>query len=267
MVPARYRGAIVAIYRFARAADDIADEGDCDVPARLAALETCGAALDAIEHGDTPTQLADLALAVRAHALPLAPFRDLLSAFTQDVTVKRYATFADLQDYCRRSASPIGRLVLAVYGVQAIAQSPANFAASDAICTALQLTNFWQDVAADYRRGRIYVPQEDLARFDVTESQIADGRADEKWRALLAFETARARALLEAGQPLTHVLPLRLALELKGIIAGGLRVLDRIDARKGDVFGAPLRLTAHDWVAVAFRALVPRRASSRPASA
>ena len=267
MVPARYRGAIVAIYRFARAADDIADEGDCEVPARLAALESCGAALDAIEHGDTPTQLADLALAVRAHALPLAPFRDLLSAFTQDVTVKRYATFADLQDYCRRSASPIGRLVLAVYGVQAIAQSPANFAASDAICTALQLTNFWQDVAADYRRGRIYVPQEDLARFDVTESQIADGRADEKWRALLAFETARARALLEAGQPLTHVLPLRLALELKGIIAGGLRVLDRIDARKGDVFGAPLRLTAHDWVAVAFRALVPRRASSRPASA
>jgi squalene synthase HpnC len=267
MVPARYRGAIVAIYRFARAADDIADEGDCDVPARLRALESYGKAIDAIEQGETPTQLADLALAVRAHALPLTPFRDLLSAFTQDVTVKRYATFADLLDYCRRSANPIGRLVLAVYDVPEVAQSAAHFAASDAICTALQLTNFWQDVAADYRRGRIYVPQEDLARFDVPESQIADSCADEKWRALLAFETARTRALLEAGRPLTRVLPLRLALELKAIIAGGLRVLDRIDAQKGDVFRTPLRLTAHDWIAVAFRAIVPRRASSRPASA
>jgi len=267
MVPARYRGAIVAIYRFARAADDIADEGDGDVPTRLAALESYGKALDAIERGDTPALLADLALAVRAHALPLAPFRDLLSAFAQDVTVERYATFADLLDYCRRSANPIGRLVLTVYGVPAVAQSPAHFAASDAICTALQLTNFWQDVAADYLRGRIYVPQEDLARFDVTESQIADGRADEKWRALSAFETARARSLLEAGRPLTRALPLRLALELRAIIAGGSRVLDRIDARNGDVFQAPLRLTAHDWVAVAFRAIVPRRASSRPASA
>jgi squalene synthase HpnC len=267
MVPTRYRSAIVAIYRFARAADDIADEGDCDVPARLRALESYGKALDAIERGDTPALLADLTLAVRSHALPLAPFRDLLSAFTQDVTVKRYRTFADLLDYCRRSANPIGRLVLTVYGVPMVAQTPAHFAASDAICTALQLTNFWQDIASDYRRGRIYLPQEDLARFDVAESQIADGRADEKWRALLAFETARARSLLEAGRPLARVLPLRLALELKAIIAGGLRVLDRIDARKGDVFKAPLRLTARDWVAVAFRAVVPRRTSSRPASA
>jgi squalene synthase HpnC len=266
MVPARYRGAIVAIYRFARATDDIADEGDRDVSARLAALESYQKALDVIERGDTPTLLADLAFAVRAHALPLEPFRDLLSAFTQDVTVKRYATFADLLDYCRRSANPIGRLVLAVYGVPAVVQSPALFAASDAICTALQLTNFWQDVAADFQRGRIYVPQEDMARFDVAESQIADGRADEKWRALLAFETARARALLDAGRPLTRALPFRLALELKAIIAGGLRVLDRIDARNGDVFKAPLRLTTHDWIAVAFRAVVPRRASSPPAS-
>ena len=178
MVPARYRGAIVAIYRFARATDDIADEGDRDVSARLAALESYQKALDVIERGDTPTLLADLAFAVRAHALPLGPFRDLLSAFTQDVTVKRYATFADLLDYCRRSANPIGRLVLAVYGVPAVVQSPALFAASDAICTALQLTNFWQDVAADFQRGRIYVPQEDMARFDVAESQIADGRAE-----------------------------------------------------------------------------------------
>jgi squalene synthase HpnC len=267
MVPARYRGAIVAIYRFARAADDIADEGDCDVSTRLAALASYRQALDAIERGDTPTLLPDLARAIRAHGLPLAPFRDLLSAFTQDVTVKRYATFADLLDYCRRSADPIGRLLLALYGPQAVAQSAVHLAASDAICTALQLTNFWQDVAADYQRGRIYVPQEDLARFDVTETQIAEGRTDEKWRALLSFETARTRALLDAGVPLTRALPLRLALELRAIIAGGSRMLDRIDARKGDVFRSPLRLTGHDWLAVAFRAVVPRRVGSPPASA
>ena len=114
--------------------------------------------------------LADLAHAIRGHALPVAPFRDLLSAFAQDVTVQRYATFADVVDYCRRSADPIGRLLLALYHVDA----PADFVASDAICTALQLTNFWQDIASDYRRGRVYIPQEDLIRFGISETQIAD---------------------------------------------------------------------------------------------
>ena len=255
MVPPRYRGAILAIYRFARATDDIVDEGDHDAGARLAALQTYADALDAIERGDTPALLADLAAAVRAHALPLAPFRDLLSAFAQDVTVRRYATFADVLDYCRRSADPIGRLLLALYDVRA----QENLAASDAICTALQLTNFWQDVPSDYRRGRIYVPQEDLARFGVTEKQIADGRADERWRALSAFETQRTRAMLESGRPLTRALPLRLKLELRAIIAGGLRILHRIDAAGGDVFKATPRLGAYDWLAVGCRAIVPAR--------
>jgi len=179
----------------------------------------------------------------------------LLSAFAQDVTVHRYPAFTDLRDYCRRSANPIGRLLLALYRMQA----PADLAASDAVCTALQLTNFWQDVAADYRRGRIYIPQEDLSRFGIAEAQIADGRPDEKWRALLAFETARTRAMLYAGRPLTHALPLRLGFELKAVIAGGLRVLDRIDAVQGDVFRAPPRLATRDWLAVAYRTLLPRR--------
>jgi squalene synthase HpnC len=258
LVPARYRGAIVAIYRFARATDDIADEGDAEPSARLASLDQYRRALDAIERGETPPLLFDLAMVIRSHALPIELFRDLLSAFAQDVTVQRYRTFADLLDYCRRSANPIGRLLLALYRVQA----PANLQASDAICTALQLTNFWQDVASDYRRGRIYVPQEDLLEYGVDESQIAEGRADQKWRELLAFETTRTRAMLHAGRSLTRALPLRLSFELKAVIAGGMRVLDRIDAVKGDIFNAPPRLDTHDWLAVAYRTLVPRRAAA-----
>ena len=258
LVPARYRRAIVAIYRFARATDDIADEGDASPTERLAALDTYRHALDEIENGATPALLAELASVVREYGLPVQLFRDLLSAFAQDVTVHRYPTFVDLLDYCRRSANPIGRLLLALYRVQ----SPADLEASDAICTALQLTNFWQDVASDYQRGRIYLPLEDVARFGVSESQIADCRADEHWRALMAFETARTRSLLESGRPLTHSLPLRAGLELRAVIAGGMRVLDRIDDLRGDVFKAPPRLDLHDWIAVGYRTLWPRAAVS-----
>ena len=156
LVPARLRGAVVALYRFARAADDLADEGDAPPEARLAALAAYDRALAEIAAGGTPADppFPELAAAVRAHGLPLAPMHDLVSAFRQDVTVARYATYADLLDYCRRSANPVGRLLLALYR----AESPGNGAASDAVCTGLQLTNFWQDVAADWGRGRVYVP-------------------------------------------------------------------------------------------------------------
>ena len=264
LVPAHLRPAVVAIYRFARAADDLADEGDAPPDARLAALAGFGTALDAIERGETPAAppFPELAAAVRRHRLPILPLRDLLSAFSQDVTTPRYARYGDLLDYCRRSADPVGRLLLALYRCE----SPANVAASDAVCTGLQLTNFWQDIASDWQRGRVYVPQEDLARFGVTEAQPAGGIADARWRALLAFETARARALLDAGRPLVRALPLRLALELSAVIAGGRRILARIDAVGGDVFRQRPLLGPRDWVAVGFRALVPpRAAAARPA--
>src|SRR5206468_2879847 len=176
--------------------------------------------LDAIERGDTPSEppFPALALAIRRHRLPMRPFHDLLDAFTQDVDTLRYPTYAALLDYCRRSANPVGRLVLALYG----ADTPHDVGQSDAICTALQLTNFWQDVAVDWRKGRVYLPLEDLARFGVAEEEIAAGRCDERWERLLAFECERARALLESGHAPTGALPLRLALELKLIINGGL---------------------------------------------
>lgn len=257
LVPARLRLPTLAIYHFARAADDLADEGDAPPAERLHALEQFRAAVDAIGRGETPAwgPFPELAEAVRQHGLPTDLLKDLLSAFAQDVTTFRYRTYADLLDYCRRSANPVGRLVLHLYD----AATDTNVAWSDAICTALQLTNFWQDVASDWKRGRIYLPVEHLTRFAVTETTIADARVDEAWRALLRFETACTRSMLESGRPLVRRLPWRLRLELSGVLAGAHRILDGIDAVDGDVFARRPRLHTGDWLLVALRAVFPAR--------
>ena len=257
MVPAALRPAVGAIYRFARNADDFADEGSLSAQARLVALDGYERALDAIEAGNPPMEppFPQLADAIARHGLPLQLFRDLLSAFRQDVATTRYPTYERVLDYCRRSANPIGRLMLKLYG----ADTPANVGASDAICTALQLINFWQDVATDWQKGRIYLPAEDLARFGVTEAHIADARCDAAWRALMNFESSRARTLLESGRPLTRALPWRLRLEISGVLAGGHRILDGIDAAEGDVFRQRPRLSRADWALVARDALFPPR--------
>jgi squalene synthase HpnC len=250
LAPARLRPAIVAVYRFARTADDIADEGTAAPPERLRQLDALQRALDGIERGE-PGDWPDLGDAVAAHGLPLQPFRDLLSAFAQDVTTTRYANFGDLRDYCRRSADPIGRLLLALYH-----RNDAQLAAwSDAICTGLQLTNFWQDVALDWDKGRVYLPQDDLARYAITEPQIAAGRVDARWSALLRFQTARARSLLLGGAPLARALGGRVGLELRLVVLGGLRVLERIDSSDGDVFRRRPLLTRRDWLLLGWRCL------------
>jgi len=253
LVPAALRPAVVAIYRFARSADDIADEGDASDAQRLAALASYDAALDAIARGDTPgaAPFPEVAEAIRAHELPIDLFHALISAFRQDVTTKRYATYADVRDYCARSANPVGRLLLALYR----RQGDDNLRWSDAICTGLQLTNFWQDVAIDWKKERVYLPQEDLDRFGVTLAHIADGRMDAALRALMLFETARTRALLESGRPLVRALPWRVGLELSAVIAGGLRILARIDAAGGDVFVHRPVLRKRDWAVVAYQAV------------
>jgi squalene synthase HpnC len=254
LTPARLRPAVVAIYSFARAADDIADEGD-DLPAaRLAKLDLYAVMLDRIQRGEAPADapFAALAAAIGRHALPLQPFRDLLSAFRQDVIRLRYAEFAQVLDYCSRSANPIGRLLLRLYG----ADDAEHCRHADTICTGLQLTNFWQDVALDWRRGRVYLPAEDLAQFGVAETQIGEGRCDARWSRLMAFEVARARTLLDAGRPLVRALPLRLALELKLVLAGGLRILAAIDAAQGDVFRQRPQLSARDWAVITASVLV-----------
>jgi squalene synthase HpnC len=251
LLPARLRPAVRAIYRFARTADDVADEGDALPEDRLSELAAFGNDLD---HLDTPaTRWPDLAAAVSEHGLPLRLLHDLLSAFAQDVTTRRYADYASLVDYCRRSANPIGRLLLSLYR----RDEPGLLAMSDAICTGLQLTNFWQDVAIDWDKGRLYLPREDLARFGVDEAQIAGRLVDDRWRALMTFEVARARALLEGGAPLASALGGRIGLELRLVVQGGLRILERIDAAGGDVFRHRPALSARDWTMMGLRALRP----------
>jgi len=253
LAPARLRPAIAAIYWFARGADDLADEGDAAPAMRLAGLDHYAAMLDRIEAGEQPAEppFAALAQAIRAHGLPIASLRALLSAFRQDVQKTRYADFAELLDYCSRSANPIGHLLLHLNGVRTdVARGHA-----DAICTGLQLANFWQDVAVDWAKQRIYLPLVDMARFGVSEDQIAAGECDARWTALLAFQTARARALLESGRPLAAAFPLRMRLELRMVVAGGLRILDAIDAVRGDVFRRRPLLTRRDWAAMSVAAL------------
>jgi squalene synthase HpnC len=253
LVPSRLRGAVVAIYRFARTADDIADEGDALPAARLAALEHHERMLDRIERGERPAQAPfdALADAVREHSLDVGLLRALLSAFRQDVVKQRYANYAELDDYCTRSANPVGRLLLQLYGEG----GSESLQQADAVCTGLQLANFWQDVAIDWAKGRVYLPQDELARFGVSERHIASGTCDNGWQALMQFQTARAAGLLARGKPLARRLPMRLALELRMVIAGGSRICARIDAVHGDVFRHRPQLGRRDWTAMSLAAL------------
>jgi squalene synthase HpnC len=257
LMPASLRPAVRAIYRFARTADDIADEGDNSPARRLERLGELGAELRAIEHG-SPSRWPDLSDAIRTHALPVALFDDLLSAFAQDVTTTRYRSFEQLRDYCRRSADPIGRLLLALYR----RTEPELLPLADAICTGLQLTNFWQDVELDWSKGRIYVPAQDLERFDVSQLQIERRVADARWSALMSFETKRARELLCTGAPLAAALGGRVGLELRLVVQGGLRILERIDAVGGDVFRSRPTLSARDWTLMGWRVLRPLPAAA-----
>ncbi|MCA1857709.1 squalene synthase HpnC [Massilia oculi] len=253
LLPRRLVPAVEAIYAFARSADDIADEGDASAPERLAELDRYGRALDAIDAGATPGDplFARLAGVVRAYRLPLEPLHDLLSAFRQDVATSRYPDYAALLDYCRRSANPVGRLMLALYG----ATEERNLRDADAICTALQLINFWQDVAIDLAKGRIYLPLEDLARHGIGEDELAAGPATPAWRALMRFEVERARALMLSGTPLVRRLPGRIGWELRLMVQGGLRILEAIERAEYDVFRRRPTLAAADWLVVGWRAL------------
>lgn len=252
LLPPRFRRPVALIYRFAREADDFADEGNLPAEARLAQLAAFRREIGRIEVGEPPAipWFAELARIIREHRLPLDHFRDLLSAFAQDVTKSRYADYQQVLDYCRRSANPVGRLLLVLYG-SATAQ---NLAYSDAICSSLQLINFLQDVAVDYHKGRIYLPQDEMARFTVSEPQIAAGEAGENWRAFIAFQIERTRELLHSGAPLGRALKGRVGMEMRMIIAGGDRILTKIAQVGGDVFRRRPMLRTFDWPLMLLRA-------------
>lgn len=253
LLPARLRRPIEAIYRFARGADDIADEGDASDAARLQGLDEYRGELDRIERGDRPLQPAFQALGtvISEWNLPLQLFRDLLDAFAQDVVKKRYVDYPEVLDYCRRSANPVGRLLVHLVG----RASDENLFRSDCICTALQLINFWQDIAIDWQKDRVYLPQSDLSRFGVAELQIAGGRMSPEWVALLDFEIERTRALMLEGAALVHQLPGRMGWEIRLTVQGGLRVLERIQRVRGDVFRQRPVLDMVDWLYMSGRAL------------
>lgn len=253
LLPKRLRRPVEAIYRFARSADDIADEGDAPPAERLAQLAAYHAELDRIERGEPSTHpvFVPLAAAIREYAVPLAPFRDLLSAFAQDVEKTRYASFVEVMDYCRRSANPVGRLMLHLYGDR----DPRHLAYSDAICSSLQLINFLQDIAVDYRKGRIYLPQDELAAYRVSETQIAQGDTRGLWHMMLHKQIERARKLLQAGAPLGRRLKGRIGLDLRVTILGGETILRKLHADPGCVFHNRPVLAKKDWITMLARGL------------
>ena len=260
LCPAALRPPIAAIYAFARTADDMADEGDASPAQRLEQLQDYRLELHAIAKGQPPqprwaTIFTPLQYQLQQWQLPVHLLDDLLSAFMQDVAKTRnqtsYADRAELLDYCRRSANPVGRLLLHLYGIhddQALAQS-------DAICSALQLINFWQDLSEDIPRGRHYLTDADCARFNVSRTQLNALQLTPDIQRLIASNTAWARTLMQQGAPLVHRLPGRIGWELRLVVQGGLRILDKVQAQQGRNLHTRLTLHKTDVARMLWRAL------------
>ncbi|WP_018139602.1 MULTISPECIES: squalene synthase HpnC [unclassified Thioalkalivibrio] len=256
LLPARLRGPVAAIYCFARDADDLADEDQRTVDERRADLIAMQERVQILEDpaAESEPEWIALADARQRFSLPAAPFVDLVDAFIQDLEQTRYTTFGEVMEYCRRSANPVGRLMLYLDG------NPTEemIGYSDAVCSALQLINFYQDLHQDItENNRIYLPQNEMAQYGVSEEMITGGQTTFQLRNLMQFQYARADRLLRAGAPLGGMLRGRMGLEIRAIINGGARVLWRL-RQQDDVFARP-RLRARDaWIILA-HSLRPRR--------
>lgn len=252
LCPKPLRAPILAIYRFAREADDIADEGDATPATRRAGLADLRALLWSIEQGRfSGGAHADLAAAVAQWQLPMACLHALLDAFEQDTAVQTYADREALLAYCQRSANPVGRLLLHLVGVT----SPEALQQSDAICSALQLINFWQDVGIDRLKGRVYLPQADLARHGLDVQAVLDGQDSPALRATVADVNDWALALMRQGSPLPRHVPGRLGWELRLVVQGGRRVAEKIRAMDHATLHQRPRLRAWDSPLLLLRAL------------
>lgn len=256
LLPRHLQRPISVIYAFARNADDFADEGDLPEAQRLALLDDYVAKLNTIHDQrplDDPVFIA-LQDVIHHYSLPLELFHDLLSAFRQDVTKRRYADFAEVLDYCRRSANPVGRLVLHLFKEA----SDENLRDSDAICTALQLINFWQDLSQDKdENDRIYLPQDEMTRHGVTDQQLAEKRNDPALKNLMNLQILRSEQLLLSGAGLGRRLRGRLGLEIRATIHGGLSILNAMK-RRDNPFIRP-RLRRFDWLRILWRAFFPTK--------
>jgi squalene synthase HpnC len=261
LLPRAWRPHVAAIYAFARTADDFADEGDRPREARLALLDDWQERLREAVSGQSPRDSSDtsaifiaLAETIRRFSLEPQLFEDLLSAFRQDVVVTRYETWDDLLDYCRRSANPVGRLVLRIAG----RRDPRVDQHSDAVCTALQLTNFWQDLEIDWRKGRLYVPQTLLREAGADPADLGRRRVTKEWRLALQGVTNRTRALFRQGHPVADAVSGRLRWELRATCLGGLRILDRLEASGFDIFRRRPTLGWRDALPIGWRMLTWR---------
>jgi squalene synthase HpnC len=267
LCPPVFRPAVAALYGYARTADDLADEGAACAEDRLADLAAYRQDLHAIAQHQSPSPrwaavFKALAPVLHQYHLPLNLLEDLLSAFAQDVHVRRYPDRPELLDYCRRSANPVGRLLLHIWGVD----DPQALRESDAICTALQLINFWQDCTIDLPRGRLYIPESDCLAAGVDPEALLAGQDSPAVRQLIAAEVAWARDLMRAGTPLVHRLHGRLGWELRLVVQGGLRILDRIQAIDHGTLRTRPTIQAVDAPLLLWRALRmrPDNLSHRP---
>jgi hydroxysqualene synthase len=260
LIPRDKRKYVYSIYAFARTADDFADEGygeaGLDEAGRLAALDDWERRLEASYRGEAnhPVFIA-LAETAKELRLPIRLFRDLLSAFKQDVTKRRYANFDEVLDYCARSANPIGSLILLLFGHH----EERLHKLSDSICTGLQLTNFWQDVSIDIRKDRIYLAQDEMADFGVSVDDLRDGRSSDRTAALLRLQVERTRKLFEDGRRLPGMVKGRLAFELRLTWLGGMRILRRIEEQGYDTLRARPVITRWDKIVLLFRSLIGRK--------
>lgn len=262
-LPQHLRAPIALIYSFARQADDFADEGDLTVERRLELLNNFRDELDLLYAYIKPQTafFSTLGAMIKANKLPYEPFYDLLNAFSQDVTKTRYADYDEVLDYCTRSANPIGRLLLHLYGQS----NTSNTQLSDNICSALQIINFLQDIAIDFKKNdgkqRIYLCQDELAAFGITESQIQNfvdekQTIDDNWQQFMLFNLHRVSALLYAGKPLGRILTGRIGFEMRMIIAGGERIISKISKVNADIFRFRPTLNHWDWLVIFVKALM-----------
>lgn len=252
VLPRRLRHPIAVIYAFARIADDFADEGNLGPADRLQQLDAMARQLDHLGKENADPVFLALADVIERHALPLPLFHDLLSAFRQDVSKTRYASFDEVLDYCRRSANPVGRLLLHLTRHD----SAINLAHSDCICTALQLINFLQDIGQDVdENDRIYLPQDEMGKFGVSERQVQQHHCDSNLQQLLGAQRERCRRLMLDGASLGQNLPGRFGLQIRMVVRGGLKILELMEKQPAQCFSRP-RLRKQDWFAMGWHALL-----------
>jgi len=253
LVPARLRHHVAAVYAFARAADDVADEGKRAPEERLRELRAIRSDLDRAMAGEPAPRMAAVVDTAHTFGIPTSLFHDLLDAFSQDVHVKRYETFSDLLEYCRKSANPVGRILLLIFGVD----NEDARKASDDLCTGLQLANFLQDISVDAEKGRVYLPDEDLRKFHcaLDGSRVTGDPADV--RRLLQFEIDRTKEFFQRATPLFSALPFRLRLEIRATWHGGMRILKASEELRERLLAERPRLGWKDGAAVFSRALLP----------